>query len=35
MAEFPEISIKMKHFKTFYEFQTATCLKEIIQTPTR
>ena len=28
-----QISIKMKNFKTFYESQTATCLKEIIQLP--
>ena len=35
MVEFPKISIKMKNFKTFYEAQTATRLKEIIQPLTR
>ena len=32
-VEFPKISIKVKNFKTFYESQTAICLKEIIQPP--
>ena len=31
IAKFPKISIKMKHCKTFYEAQTASHLKEIIQ----
>ena len=31
MAEFPKISIKMKYCKTFYEGQTVSCVKEIIQ----
>ena len=30
MGEFPKTSIKMKNCKTFYEVQTASCLKEII-----
>ena len=33
MFEFQKISIKMKNCKTFYEAQTASCLKEIIQPP--
>ena len=33
IAEFQKISIKMKNCKTFYETQTASCLKEIIQSP--
>ena len=31
MLEFQNISIKMKNCKSFYEVQTASCLKEIIQ----
>ena len=31
MFEFQKISIKIKNFKTFYEAQSASCLKEIIQ----
>ena len=33
MLEFQKTSIKMKNCKTFYEAQTASCLKEIIQPP--
>ena len=33
MLEFQKISIKIKNSKTFYEAQTASCLKEIIQSP--
>ena len=33
MLEFQKISIKMKNCKSFYEAQTASCLKEIIQPP--
>ena len=33
MLEFQKNSIKMKNYKTFYETQTASCLKEIIQLP--
>ena len=33
IVEFQKISIKMKNCKTFYETQTASCLKEIIQPP--
>ena len=32
-VEFPKISVKIKNFKTFYETQTASHLKEIIQPP--
>ena len=32
-VKFPKISIKVKNCKTFYEAQTASCLKEIIQPP--
>ena len=32
MIEFPKVSIKMKNFKTSYEAQTASRLKEIIKT---
>ena len=32
-VEFPKTSIKMKNCKTFYEAQTASCFKEIIQAP--
>ena len=32
-VEFPKISIKMKNCKTFYEAQTVSRLKEIIQPP--
>ena len=35
MVVFPKVSIKMKNFKTFYEHQTASRPKEIIQRPTR
>ena len=31
MVEFPKISVKKKHFKTFYETETASRLEEIIQ----
>ena len=33
--KFAKVSVKMKKFKTFYEAQTASRLKEIIQFPTR
>ena len=33
IVKFRKISIKMKNCKTFYETQTASCLKEIIQPP--
>ena len=33
--KFAKVSVKMKKFKTFYEAQTASHLKEIIQFPTR
>ena len=33
MAEFPKISIKMKNWKIFYEAQTVSHHKEIIQPP--
>ena len=33
IVEFRKISIKMKNFKTVYESQTASRLKEIIQSP--
>ena len=33
IVAFQKISIKMKNCKTFYETQTASCLKEIIQPP--
>ena len=33
-AEFPRISVKRKNFKVFYEVQTASRLKEIIQPTT-
>ena len=32
-VEFPKTSIKMKNCKTFYEAQTRSCFKEIIQAP--
>ena len=32
-VEFQKFSIKMNNCKTFYETQTASCLKEIIQPP--
>ena len=35
IVEFPKISIKMKNFKTFYEDQTKSLFKEIIQPTTR
>ena len=34
-VQFPRISVKMKNFKTFPEAQTASRLKEIIQSPNR
>ena len=33
IVEFPKVSIKLKNCKTFYEAQTASRLKEIIQPP--
>ena len=33
MLEFQKIQIKMKKCKTFYETQTVSCLKEIVQPP--
>ena len=33
MLEFQKISIKVKNCKSFYEAQTTSCLKEIIQPP--
>ena len=33
IVEFPKIWIKMKNFKTFYKAQTASHLKDIIQSP--
>ena len=35
IVDFPNISNKMNNFKTFYEGQVASSLKEIIQPPTR
>ena len=35
IAEFRNILIKKKNFKTFYEAQTESGLKKIIQPPTR
>ena len=33
IVEFPKISINMENFKTFYESETASRWKEIIQRP--
>ena len=33
IVEFPKISINMENFKTFYESETASRRKEIIQRP--